>query len=378
MSILRKIKNLPTKKEIWNLDHLKIIDEVQQAYSVDTHIDRSFAQFSCLKKSYKHKTSAILADLIVVFPLIITILFFLLVVLFNTLLRKKPLKLKATIAVLPSIDVLPSRVTVDKNFYFVTKKGLSSFLDLEDLFFIKKHLFKKITHPYFFLKCIYKLYKYSGLTKSECDNIYISNEYCFTSSILTKYLNENGIKVTNCMHGEKLLNCRDAFCTYDHFIIWDNHYQILFDKMGCKANFSIDTCEAIDLILTPDYSEDTSVIYYLQGNESSRDLANIKRNLEQLKNQYDTDLILVKEHPRFKSPYLGKYFSEENVFHGPLIESLKKSIVVSGSYTTILFQVYKSRDTLGFPKIHIKKTDSLEKLEYIMLDKADGFFNEML
>ena len=99
-------------------------------------------------------------------------------------------------------------------------------------------------------------------------------------------------------------------------------------------------------------------------------------NLKKLQTKFSAEKILVKEHPRYKLDNINSFFKESNIYEGELTDALNISLVVSGSYTTILFQVYKSRNQNSFPKIYIKKTETLSKLKYNMLGKADGFFDE--
>ncbi len=242
-----------------------------------------------------------------------------------------------------------------------------------DLTFYLFTLRGKLLYPYFSAKCLYKIYKYSGIAKSGASVVYVSNEYCFTSSLLTNYLNTYGITVSNCMHGEKLLNCRDAFCTYNKFIIWDCHYKEIFLDLHCDSEFIVSSCDAIKLEINHNKNRDT-VIYFLQGNETEDDLAKIKSNIDFLKTKYNAKKAFVKEHPRYKNALAKKKFPLHYFYEGSLSEILNRSIVVCGSYTTILFQVYVSRNSNNYPKIYINGNNSLKRLKYIMLEKADGFF----
>lgn len=377
MSIIRKLKNFPSVRKIDEIDHLQIIKEARENIGTTSYSDRSFAQYYCLVRAYRIPSLKLPFDILLIIPLACLLLYLIFASIKNSIFPKEKYR-NELIFVLPSIDIIPSFLLNQKNSLFTNKHNIKSNFQWRDLTFSLTTLNKRLLHPYFSAKCLYKIYKYSGIAKSTANTIYISNEYCFTSSILTSYLNHYGIKVINCMHGEKLLNCRDAFCTYDEFIVWDKHYEKIFLEMHCESSFFISSCSAISIDIGDRDDVRDTIIYFLQGNETEDDLEKIKYNINILKIKYNAKNTLIKEHPRYKTPLVRNKFPTYYFYEGSLSNILTRSLVICGSYTTVLFQVYCSRNRKEYPKIYINSNKSLEKMRYIMLSKADGFFTSVM
>src|SRR5690606_33676630 len=168
--------------------------------------------------------------------------------------------------------------------------------------------------------------------------VLVSNEYSFASSVLTLYLNSYGKIVSNCMHGEKVLCQRDCFSTYDNFYVWDSYYINLLKKMNVKANFFISTCDALDLNIENN-NTNNNIVFYLQGIEKINDLRIIKDKLIILSKKYDCPFF-VKPHPRYLSNELRMIFDESEILNLDFNEAIKITSIICSNYSTVLFQVY--------------------------------------
>src|SRR5699024_2912548 len=122
--------------------------------------------------------------------------------------NKMPVKEDKIISLLPSKNFIPDAL-YGKN---IEEKSKGIFFTLGDYFFLSKIYFKYLYHPYFFVKIAYYILNYSRFQKSYCQ-VLVSNEYSFVSSALSSYFRSNNVIVSNCMHGDKLINIRDSFCS---------------------------------------------------------------------------------------------------------------------------------------------------------------------
>lgn len=280
----------------------------------------------------------------------------------------------STVAVLPSFDFVPNAFSGEKVSYL--KKFYNANFNLNDLLFCYKIIFKFFFHPFFWLKCIYIILSYSGIAKTTAKEILVSNEYSFTSSVLTLYLNSCGKIVSNCMHGEKALCLRDCFSTYDNFYVWDDYYVKLLESMDVKANFKVSSCNALRLHLIPS-DKDGDIIFYLQGFESNEELILIRSKLIQLSHKYNASFF-VKKHPRYFNESVEAVFLGSEIISCDFSESISSAKIIASNYSTVLFQVYVNRleKNQKFPLIAINDLTDIPE-GYIMQKKADIFFSKI-
>lgn len=278
------------------------------------------------------------------------------------------------IAILPNKNILPTQFK-NKNIIYL-KKFFDFKINFKDLIFIYKLIFKYFFYPYFWMKCIFVIISYSGIAKRSESEVLVSNEYSFTSSVLTLYLNSYEKTVSNCMHGEKVLCQRDCFSTYDNFYVWDSYYSNLLKKMDVKANFIISTCDALDLNIETNIPNN-NIVFYLQGIEKTSDLKVIKDKLVILSKMYNGSFF-VKPHPRYLSNELTMVFKESEILNLDFNEAIKMTSIICSNYSTVLFQVYAYRKNNNVPAPLIVVNDLVPlPLMYIMKDKADHLFSEI-
>lgn len=238
---------------------------------------------------------------------------------------------------------------------------------------------------YFALKCLLKISAYcEGIRKYNVSSIIASCEYSFTSSVLTRYCEMQGIEHINVMHGEKLYIIRDAFCAFHRCSVWDDYYIDLFKSLNYKCNKFI--CYYPDQFINFRFellnkSNMDTITYYLQD-EKKHDLNKIKNILQHFTLQgYH---VKIRPHPNYSSIDVVN-----NVFNKTTIEiesfnefSIKDSFFrtdfVVSKFSTVLFQAYKIGkktviDDISNPIIYSR----LHDLNYIMVNKADYKLSEL-
>jgi hypothetical protein len=207
--------------------------------------------------------------------------------------------------------------------------------------------------PHFLTKVLLRLGRYSYLISiTNCKVIVASAEYSFASSILTGLCEKKSIKHVNIMHGEKWLDCIDAFCGFHEFFLWDNHYISIFSTLRArvdeyivaKPGILIDVMPRNVLELRYDYT------YYLGGFDlSPANLINIKISMEMLMKNGKN--VCVRMHPlygdRAKIEALFQGFQIEIPNNVTVLESLRSTRAAIGLSTTIFWQA----EALGLPII---------------------------
>lgn len=370
MSLISKLNSIVLNKDrMLNFDdeHFKYYKNKKS----DDYIERSFFQ-------YKGQVVELffLNIILLCFSLLFLFLPFLLLI---RLLKKINSKGSvnfpdSVIAVLPSESILPHQFKSLKVTYL---KRFDNFeINIKDLIFIYKLIFRYFFFPYFWMKCVFVILSYSGIAKRGETEVLVSNEYSFTSSVLTLYLNSYGKIVSNCMHGEKVLCQRDCFSTYDNFYVWDEHYTLLLNKMDVKANFITSTCDALNLNLELNNTMN-NIVFYLQGIEKTSDLKVIKDKLIILSKIYGCPFF-VKPHPRYINTELTNFFNENEILNLDFDQAIKITSVICSNYSTVLFQayVYRKRNNLTRPIIVVNDLVPLP-LMYIMKDNADHLFSKL-
>lgn len=152
---------------------------------------------------------------------------------------------------------------------------------------------------YFRLKCMLKISIYSYyIRKYQPKAIIVSEEYSFTSSVLTFYCERFGIEHINVMHGEKLYDMTDAFFHFHKCYVWEEHYRDLFISLGAEpSQFVVEPPPSqqpcgCQIEKTVDYT------YYLGGEKKNKLIA-IANTLEKLlRLGY---VVAIRPHPRYNN-----------------------------------------------------------------------------
>ncbi|QJQ99360.1 hypothetical protein [Halomonas sp. PGE1] len=354
-----------------SIDNAKVVKEIEDKLKPKTHWERSYAQYKCQKIVYRNA-----GKLIASFPFLALALLaaniFLFVYASKSLFISSPKPSKSTLSLLPNRDLVPDAVGGDVVYNGDDAK--KPIFDFSDLRYVCSFSLRYFMHPYFCLKIAFSVFKLSGVAKVY-SSVLISNEYSFCSSFVSHYLNSRGVLVMNCMHGEKLVNARDSFCTYDIFFVWDESYCDILKSLNISARFVVSYCPALKIDL--EALGGRAVSYFLQGGETVDQINNIYLKMILLQRVLGGESVLFKEHPIYKTPNLDKVVKEKFVYNGDAASLVSDSIAVCGRYTTLLYQVYVSRGGRSYPKIYIDDEFWVPPKEYIMLDKADGVFSTL-
>lgn len=343
-------------------------------------IERSFYQYKC-QGFLQYAFIQCVVNLIASFIVLPYLGFFVL----NSFLKKNEEKKKFDAVLLTNNfgeEIVPNelkqkyekRVKEDLNQYgFLLKKDFRFVLSI-----IKRYPFS----PWFYFKIIFKIALYRRLINKYEPNAFItSTEYSYTSSVLTRFCEDNGIQQINIMHGEKLFYIRDSFCRFHKFYIWDNYYCELFMKL--RANLTEYIVVKPEFNYTKSESSNTRHVdykYYL-GNENKETLELIQSLLLNLKNQNLN--VKVRYHPRYSNhSMIMEIFNPEFIEHPNDIDicnSIVESNNVISLYSTVLFQAYLLQTNVVLDDFSDRqKFNKLKNLGYIMLSKSDRRISKLL
>jgi hypothetical protein len=229
--IARKDDKLDMPSVLYDLNR-KVLD----SGTVKADVYRSLCQYFC-KSSFipwwKKATLNILG--LVAMPVLLGF------VLTRTLLylfKNNPESGLGSIAILEakiSIELLP--IELSKTFESVRIAKMDLLIDSRLVKIIITMGPQLILRPYFTIKILYKLFYYCALIKKYQPSAIISYaEYSFTSSILTAYVEQLGVKHIYFMDGEKLLNIGSSFFRFSEAWVWDSHYASIFQRMKAHSS----------------------------------------------------------------------------------------------------------------------------------------------
>lgn len=331
--------------------------------------DRSYKQYLCqsfFSPRWKTTFLDVIAAIIIFF-----VFFYLLFIRFRRT-KKEPVEAAAIFRDVPEVipEELYERFSIKKDCMF---DGYS--LNFSDLSFIQLFFFRYLTHPYFVLKSIFNIAKYSYLIdryQPKC--IIVHAEFAFSSSLLTQYCHFKNVKHINVMHGEKLYFIRDSFFHYDECFVWDKYYIDLFISLKAESNqfriavpksLIIDTEHYIDNSLYADYK------YYLV-NCSGEELRGIIKSLSFVRKNGNT--VKLRPHPRWTDISLLESLLPKEEIEYPENVSIMQSVAnlsyAVGSYTTVLNQaVHSGKDIVLDDVTYKDQYDKLRDLKYILANR---------
>ncbi len=251
------------------------------------------------------------------------------------------------------------------------------YFDAEDLKFFESLKARYRWHPYFLYKCLMKQAGYSYIVHRympECITT-CGGEFTYTSSFLTAYCNQKGIKHFNTMHGEMFYYILDAFSHFNRFYVWDQYYADLLVSLKAKSEFVVALPDSVKMNLEEvditglkryDYK------YYLQMQDGDV-LKNIADSILKLKGKGAS--ISVRYHPRtinldeIKRVMPG--IDLENPREVPIDKSLATARNVVGLNSTVLFQTYVSGGSVIIDDVSNRDLfDKLKEMQYMMISKC--------
>lgn len=339
------------------------------------YIERSYFQYKCQMKlaGILTKTLTNIAGLILIIPSIAAYYI-------NGKKRNKKINFLEKDAVFLTdgfgMDIIPKEIKQQYKDIYIEDYKIKQIIIEEDIIFISKIILKYPLSWYFIYKCLLKIGIYRSIISNYNPQAIITNsEYSFTSSALTKFCENNGIKHVNIMHGEKLYYIRDSFIRYHEYYIWDSYYKkLLIELRAYKDQFIISTPDSlvIDFNKYPiDYSNKVDYKYYL-GGESAKELAEIYQIL--LKIQAYGYNVSIRPHPRYTNiDMLKKIFINieiENAEDVTIINSIANTDGIISLYSSVLNQGYHSGKKIIIDDItNNYKFNKLDELEYFIFSK---------
>jgi hypothetical protein len=331
-----------------------------------TSLERSYFQYLCQYNEYSGARLLLNLFCIPVFFLISA------KILYDCLLIKnrcsRSFEPEECIAVLDADEEIIPEVLIKKHgspAYFSLRGVI--FFDKQVLSIYCQAIMKYWYEPHFIIKIILRLGRYAELImKTQCKIIIASAEYSFASSVLTDFCEKKSIKHINVMHGEKVINPVDAFCSFHEFIVWDKHYISVFTTLRAKVEeYTIAKPQMLNEII---FNENQQIkydfTYYLGWELTLADSINIKKSMEVLvRNGYR---VCVRMHPRY-----GERAKIEEIFDGfqiefpnevSMIESLESTHAVIGLLTTVFWHAEEFGrpiiiDDVSNPDFHKKLFD---------------------
>lgn len=259
------------------------------------------------------------------------------------------------------------------------KKGSLSKADKK---FIAKLWLKYPLSFQFVAKCLLKIQYYSyEIHRSHPQNIIVCNEYSFTSSVLTKYCEERGIKHINVMHGEKLYYMRDSFFRFHECYVWDEHYRNLFIQMRAEpTQFVIAIPPSLKFDDKKSYSKTIDYTYYL-GAERGQKLKTIVDSMERMR--LSGKKVAIRPHPRYTDlneiVKVAPEIELEDCAKMTIEQSLCRTEKAISLYSTVLNQA----DNNGIGVLIDDVSDKnqfylLSERQYIMLNKPHKLLSQLL
>jgi hypothetical protein len=149
------------------------------------------------------------------------------------------------------------------DFLSITETG--NCLRKEDVAFLKQ-IFKRYPFSWlFWMKNIIKTSQFSAVVCCYDPEVIITrDEFSLTSSAMTRFCRDMGIRRINVLHGEKLFYMRDSFLAFDEFFVWCKEYVDLFCSMRAeKGQFVIEIPPSLQIQKDDGVDKIYDFTYYL-------------------------------------------------------------------------------------------------------------------
>jgi hypothetical protein len=380
MGLANKLKDLAVKLEISNDSVFGFPVEKQKQYiehfpEPKDDVQRSYFQYKCQMRFNKPIITFILN--IASFPLLL--LYFLKSS--STITNFEKSNTNIFFADGKPDNIIPETLRNSVGYIAVINEK-KELLSKEDKSFIRA-IWKRYPFSFqFVVKCLMKIRYYSyEIKRVNPKNIIVCNEYSFTSSLLTKYCEDRGIKHINVMHGEKLYYMRDSFFRFDECYVWDDYYRELFIKMrAAQSQFKVAVPPSLLFPNNTTVSKEKDYTYYL-GWESGETLKSIVLAMNDLeKNGYK---VAIRPHPRYTNLNEIRNYAPELEIEDNNIITIEQSLMRTNNaisvYSTVLNQAYNNGIGIVIDDISDKeKYEKLEERQYIMINKPHKLLSSLL
>ena len=273
----------------------------------------------------------------------------------------------------------------------ILRQGFSSFsycAEYQDVLSSSdRHLIATLIriHPlswHFVFKCLLKTMQYRSAVDSNApDALIVSDEYSFTSSVMSWHFENEGVELINVMHGEKLFYMRDSFFRFSRCYVWSDTFRQLFIKLRADEDqFIIAIPKALAFQPNKICVKKYDYAYYF-ARETESSVQAISSLLLRLK--ACGARVKVRPHPRWFDE-----IAEDSALSGldiedpslvPIEESIIESVAVIARYSTVLRQACMNGiriviDDCSDPEIFGRLVD----LQYSILDESHTLFSDEL
>lgn len=242
-----------------------------------------------------------------------------------------------------------------------------SILSLKDICYLGKYIIRYYYSPRFLLKSMAKIALYRGIIRQYNPRAIVECvEFSYTSSLLTDYCHQNGLKHINVMHGEKLFFMRDSFFHFDECYIWSEFYKQLFTSLKADPNqfiIAIPPSLKIDIAKYKNPSVFADYKYYL-AEFTEDEIISISESMDFARREGKK--VIFRAHPRFSNMSVLKRHIDAAEIEYPkevnILESIANADNIIGDFSTTMTQGYFSGknvivDDVTF-KDHYKKLKS--------------------
>ncbi len=333
--------------------------------------DRSYKQYKS-QVFFQSKIKVVLINIVSV-PVVIGLVFYYMA---RGLFLKKGSRIDAISRIKDSEHFEPDSV-INKYEIDRTHWGEKGGIRPSDYLFTMCLCFRFVFHPYFVVKNLYKIAKYSSLIYSyNPAALIVCDEFSFTSSIMTLFCEKHGVKHINVMHGEKLFYIRDSYFRFHECYVWNEHYKQLFIEMRAEPNqfyIELPLSMRFDKRSYQDSEQYADYKYYL-ANYSEEEIASISKEMSFARDKREK--VKFRPHPHYSDlDLLRKYVTEDEIEYPnvDILVSLSNCKYVVGLYSTVLVQAYfNGVDVIIDDVTYKEKCDKLTDINYILADKVSA------
>lgn len=305
-----------------------------------TDYQRSFAQYKC-QNYFRPNVKIICLELFSAFLYVPLLLYYLIK---GLTINKQEQSIDAVGEFKGMPEIIPDSIN---NIYEINNEiwSVASSIAFRDLGFVLSIAMHYLYSPYFALKCLAKVAKYSSFIRLFNPRaIIVHAEYTFTSSVLTAFCEKNGVKHINVMHGEKLVYIGWSFFRFSECYVWGEHYKKLLIDMGAEpTQFIIEIPPALRIDVEANYKQEsyTDYKYYLQI-YTEDELRSIINSMSFIEKEGKT--LCYRPHPRFSDIHLLEKYIPKTMIEYPRETSILTSIsschTVIGYCSTVLYQAF--------------------------------------
>lgn len=343
----------------------------------ESDFERSIAQHKCQIRPFRKKV--LFFDLVGFFMMPFAI---------GALLIKRKTRVKderSVIACYKCLNLPGSLPEVfrNKDIIYIDNNDNSCYLNWKDAIFLLKFYFRSLFYPFLAFRMTLKVARYRAIIDAyPClDAIAITGEFEPTSSALTLYCHENGVRHLDFMQGDAFRTPRESFFHFDKCYVWDQLYADGYISFGaCPEQFEVSIPSCLQKIECAHIVKNVDYTYFL-GDESYDLLKVIRTALDNLIRR--GFICEVRPHPRWaNSEQIKDVFrgiTIQDTSHITVNDSILRTRNAVSLYSTVLLQSY-------FNGVNVVIDDCtcpdnfrrLESLHYIMLSKPHTLLSQLL